>query len=251
LEQVVKRYSSAHGWIEALGGVNLRVPRATIQAIIGFSGAGKSTLLRCISGLEAPDRGRVLVNGIDVAELRGAALREARRNLGVVFQQLHLLRSRSVSGNVALPLELFGWRREAIAQRVHELLDWFGIAEQAVRHPADLSGGQRQRVAIARALALQPAVMLTDEPTSALDPETAANVLDTLRRVRDEFGVTVVLVTHQLESVRAICDRVAVLDAGQIVEDGPVREVLRDPSSAAARRLLNVEPRAPETRGSR
>ena len=156
-----------------------------------------------------------------------------------------------MSGNVALPLELFGWRREAIAQRVHELLDWFGIAEQAVRHPADLSGGQRQRVAIARALALQPAVMLTDEPTSALDPETAANVLDTLRRVRDEFGVTVVLVTHQLESVRAICDRVAVLDAGQIVEEGPVREVLRNPSSAAARRLLNVVPRAPETRGSR
>jgi D-methionine transport system ATP-binding protein len=251
LEDVVKRYPYAHGWIEALGGANLRVPRATIQAVIGFSGAGKSTLLRCISGLEAPDHGRVLVNGIDVAELRGAALREARRNLGVVFQQLHLLHSRSVFRNVALPLELFGWRREAITRRVRELLDWFGIAEHADRHPADLSGGQRQRVAIARALALQPAVLLTDEPTSALDPETAATVLDTLRRVRDEFGVTVVLVTHQLESVRAICDRVAVLDAGRIVEEGPVRDVLLNPSSTAARRLLNLAPGTLETGGPR
>jgi D-methionine transport system ATP-binding protein len=155
-----------------------------------------------------------------------------------VFQQLHLLRSRTVGGNVGLPLELPGRPKPEIEAEVSELLGWFGLSDKANQYPAKLSGGQRQRVAIARAIAMRPAVLLTDEPTSALDPETTTSVLSLLRKVRDEFGVTILLVTHEISAVRAICDRVSVLESGRIVEEGPVEAVLNDPRSSAARRLL-------------
>lgn len=234
----MKRYQHGEQWVEALAGVDLSVEPGTIHGIIGFSGAGKSTLLRCISRIEKPDTGRVLVTGSDLASLEGEALREARRRIGIVFQQLHLLRSRTVAGNVGLPLELLGRPKAEIDARVTELLQWFGLADRGRQFPSRLSGGQRQRVAIARALAMRPAVLLTDEPTSALDPETTALVLSLLRRVRDEFGVTILLVTHELSAVRAICDRVSVLDAGRIVEEGRVEQVLTAPRSSAAKRLL-------------
>jgi D-methionine transport system ATP-binding protein len=241
LESVAKRYPQGTGWVDALAGVDLEVAKGTIQGVIGFSGAGKSTLLRCISRLEEPDRGRVIVDGVDLGRLQGEALRKARRQIGVVFQQFHLLRSRTVAGNIGLALELEGRSKQEIGGRVQELLEWFGLSEKANEYPAQLSGGQRQRVAIARALAMQPAVLLTDEPTSALDPETTASVLALLQRIRKEFGVTVLLITHELTAVRAICDRVAVLDSGLIAEEGPVQDVLLRPQSPAAKRLLASE----------
>lgn len=238
IESLHKRFPHQGGWMSALSGVNLTVEPGSIQGIIGFSGAGKSTLIRCITRLEEPDEGRVMIDGLDLAHLHGAELRAARRRLGVVFQQLYLLRSRTAAGNIALPLELAGVPVSQIRERVRELLAWFGLEEKAGQHPAQLSGGQRQRVALARALALSPTVLLTDEPTSALDPETTASVLRVLRRVRDELGVAIVLVTHELAAVRAICDRVAVLDSGRIAEEGAVQLLLQRPTSDAAKRLM-------------
>jgi D-methionine transport system ATP-binding protein len=245
LEGVRKTYSLGQAEFRALDDVSLSVEAGTIQGIIGFSGSGKTTLLRCISRLETPDAGRVIVEGADLAHLDGPALRVARRRLGIVFQQYHLLRSRTVAENIALPLELAGLNRISIATRVDELLEWFALGGKRDAYLSQLSGGQRQRVAIARALATKPAVLLSDEPTSALDTETTASVLDTLRRVRDEMGVTILLVTHELSAVRAICDRVAVLDRGRITEQATVQDLFLRPSSEAARRLLGqTEPLA-------
>ena len=241
LEAVTKRYPNGDGWSTALSGIDLSVARGTIQGIIGFSGAGKSTLLRCVSRLEQPDAGRVLIDGFDLARADGAELRSARRKLGVVFQQFHLMRSRTVAENVALPLEIGRERPATIAARVQDLLGYVNLEDKQHAYPAQLSGGQRQRVAIARALATGPAVLLTDEPTSALDPETTSSVLDLLKRVRDELGVTILLITHELNAVRAICDRVAVLDRGSIVEEGPVEQVLTRPSTHATERLLGKD----------
>jgi D-methionine transport system ATP-binding protein len=238
LENVSKRYPHGDGWLNALSGVNLNVEEGTIQGIIGFSGAGKSTLLRCISRLERPEEGRILIAGSDLAMLNGDELRLARRKLGVIFQQFHLMRSRTVRANVALPLEIAGETAAIISARVHELLGWVGLQEKANAYPAQLSGGQRQRVAIARALVAKPSVLLTDEPTSALDPETSASVLELLKRIRDELGVTILLITHEINAVRAICDRVAVLDGGSIVEEGTVEQVFTTPASRATERLL-------------
>jgi len=238
LEGVRKTYSLAQKEFRALDDVSLSVEAGTIQGIIGFSGSGKTTLLRCISRLETVDAGRVIVDGADLAHLDGPTLRVARRRLGIVFQQYHLLRSRTVAENVALPLELAGLNRVAISARVKELLEWFGLSGKHDAYLSQLSGGQRQRVAIARALATKPSVLLSDEPTSALDAETTASVLETLQRVRDEMGVTILLVTHELGAVRAICDRVAVLDRGRIVEQATVPDLFLRPTSDAARRLL-------------
>ena len=244
LEGVRKGYRTRAGWLDALRGVELRVARGTIQGVIGFSGAGKSTLVRCVARLEQPDSGRVIVGGDDLAALQGATLRRARRKIGVVFQSYNLLRSATVAENVALPLVLAGTPRGEARTRALEILEWVGMADRADGYPTQLSGGQRQRVAIARGLVTQPELLLTDEPTSALDPETTTTVLELLRRVRDELGVTILLVTHEMASVRALCDRVAVLDAGQVVEEGPARDVLLRPRSVAARRLLGSVPAA-------
>ena len=245
LEGVKKGYRTPAGWVDALRGIDLRVARGTIQGVIGFSGAGKSTLVRCLARLEQPDAGRVLVGGDDLAALDGAALRRARRKIGMVFQSYNLLRSATVAENVALPLSLAGASAGEGRKRALEILRWVGLAERADSYPGQLSGGQRQRVAIARGLVARPELLLTDEPTSALDPETTATVLDLLRRVRDELGLTILLVTHEMSSVRALCDRVAVLDAGQVVEEGAARDVLLRPRSAAARRLLSPREAGP------
>jgi D-methionine transport system ATP-binding protein len=238
LEEVAKNYRIGQSTLAALHEINLSVEKGVIQGIIGFSGAGKTTLLRCISRLEQPDRGRVLVDGANLSSLNQRELRIARRKIGVVFQQFHLLRLRTVTENISLPLELAGEDAAVIISRVNELLQWFGLEGKANVYPSQLSGGQQQRVAIARALATKPAVLLSDEPTSALDAETTSSVLELLQRVRDEMGVTILLITHELDAVRAICDRVAVLDHGTIVEEGPVEEVLLRPKSDAAQRLL-------------
>ena len=238
LDGVTRRFRTRAGVVTALDGVDLRVERGTIQGVIGFSGAGKSTLVRCLNALERPDEGRVRIAGDDLASLRGAALRRARGRIGMIHQTFALLHSRTAAGNVALPLELQGEDDAATRDRVAELLQWVGLNDKADAHPAQLSGGQKQRVGIARALAARPDLLLCDEATSALDPETTASILRLLRLVRDEFGLTVLLVTHEMEAVRSTCDRVAVLDEGRIVEEGATAEVLARPRSAAARRLL-------------
>ena len=222
----------------ALDAVSLHIPAGEIHGVLGLSGAGKTTLLRCIARLEMPDSGKILIAGSDWTSLTAAELRYERGKMGVVFQQLHLLSSRTVSANISLPLELNGTPRTAIIPRVTELLKWFGIEDKAKNYPAQLSGGQRQRVALARALATNPHVLLADEPTSALDPETRGSVLNTLNHIREQFGVTILIITHDLHSAAAICDKITVLNAGCIAESGSVRQILQSPTTEITRRLI-------------
>lgn len=239
--QVSKRYQTKDGEVTALNNVSLVAKKGTVQGIIGFSGAGKSTLVRCITGLEKPDSGSVTVAGTNIAKATGANLRAARRNIGMISQSFHLLHSRTALKNVVLPLELAGVPRYEREQKARELLNWVGLGGRESAYPAQLSGGQRQRVAIARALAADPQVLLCDEATSALDAETTQTILALLKRVRNEFGVTIVFVTHELPAVTALCDRVAVLDEGQVVEEGATTDVFTNPQSSAAKRLLGVQ----------
>jgi D-methionine transport system ATP-binding protein len=233
---LTKRFAGAP--VAALDAVDLEVPAGSIHGVLGLSGAGKSTLLRCIARLEKPDAGVIRIAGSDWTNLGGADLRRERSRMGIVFQQLHLLASRTVAANVALPLELHGTSRAAITPRVNELLDWFGIADKSSEFPAKLSGGQRQRVALARALSTAPRVLLADEPTSALDPETSASVLNTLSGIRRQFGVTILIITHDLRTAAALCDSVTILDAGRVVEAGPASQVLHRPGTDVTRRML-------------
>jgi D-methionine transport system ATP-binding protein len=234
---VTRRF--APGAPAALDGISLQIAAGEVHGVLGLSGAGKTTLLRCIARLEIPDSGKILIAGSDWTALTPSELRRERGKMGIVFQQLHLLSSRTVAANVSLPLELNGTPRSSITSRVIELLEWFDIADKAKSYPAQLSGGQRQRVALARALATNPRVLLADEPTSALDPETRASVLNTLRSIREQFGITILIITHDLHSAAAICDRITVLDAGRVAESGPARQILDSPASEITKRLLS------------
>ncbi|SHH06759.1 D-methionine transport system ATP-binding protein [Jatrophihabitans endophyticus] len=222
----------------ALAGVDLDVRRGEVFGIVGQSGAGKSTLVRMINGLETPTSGRVVVAGHDLTSLRGAEQRAAVRDIGMIFQQFNLFRSRTVAGNVAYPLKVAGVRQPERDRRVAELLDFVGLLARAHDHPEQLSGGQKQRVGIARALATEPSLLLADEATSALDPETTREVLGLLRRVNRELGVTVVIITHEMDVIRAIADRVAVLDDGRVAEVGTVYDVFSRPQTTAAARFV-------------
>jgi len=234
--KISKRYSPAG--VPALDAVDLRILTGEVHGVLGLSGAGKTTLLRCIARLEKPDSGKILIAGSDWTSLPAAKLRRERNKMGIVFQQLHLLSSRTVAANIALPLELKGAHRDLIKARVAELLEWFGIPDKAKSYPAQLSGGQRQRVALARALATTPHILLADEPTSALDSETRASVLSTLSNIRRQFNVTILIITHDLHSAATICDRITVLDAGQVAESGTTRQILDAPAADITRRLL-------------
>lgn len=235
IEGVTRRFA---GGAVALDGVDLSVARGEVFGIIGRSGAGKSTLVRLFNGLERPDAGRVLVDGADVAALDGAALRTLRRRIGMIFQQFGLLSSRTVADNVAFPLKIAGTGRRAIDARVAELLDRVGLADHGHKYPAQLSGGQKQRVGIARALATGPDILLCDEATSALDPETTRDVLALIADLNRDLGLTIVLITHEMDVVRQVCDRVAVLHAGRVVETGAVADIFLDPQAAETRALL-------------
>jgi D-methionine transport system ATP-binding protein len=224
--------------VTALDGVMLSIPRGSIYGVIGRSGAGKSTLLRLINGLEKPTSGAVTVDGIEVSALSEQNLRGIRRRAGMIFQNFNLLSSRSVFGNVALPLELAGVRKPAVQERVNSLLDLVGLSDKRNRYPAELSGGQKQRVGIARALSTEPAVLLSDEATSALDPETTRSILDLLRHVNEVTKVTIVLITHEMNVIKSICDRVAVIDQGRIIEEGTVYEVFAYPKAATTTRFV-------------
>jgi D-methionine transport system ATP-binding protein len=234
LQGVGKSFGAA----AALADVDLEVPRGEVFGIIGRSGAGKSTLVRLLNGLERPDAGTVSVDGIDVASLTGEPLRALRRRVGMIFQNFGLLGSRTVADNVAMPLRIAGVASAEIAARVPALLDRVGLGDLGRRYPAQLSGGQKQRVGIARALATGPDVLLCDEATSALDPETTRSVLALLADLNRELGLTIVLITHEMDVVRQVCDRVAVLHAGRIVESGTVADVFLSPATAETRALL-------------
>lgn len=230
--------SRRFGEVMALDGVSLQVGRGEVLSIIGHSGAGKSTLIRCLNGLERADAGRVEFEGHDLSRLDERALQPLRRRIGMVFQHFNLLSARTVAQNVALPLRIGGIARKPRAARVGELLDLVGLSDKAGAYPTQLSGGQRQRVGIARALAAGPSLLLCDEATSALDPETTSAILALLRDINRRLDLSIVLITHEMSVVRAIADTVAIMEAGRIVELGPVGEVLAAPRHLLTRRLL-------------
>ncbi|HEX7055959.1 MAG TPA: methionine ABC transporter ATP-binding protein [Bacilli bacterium] len=233
-----KVYKTESGEITALRQVDLHVKKGQIFGIIGVSGAGKSTLIRCINLLEQPTSGSIFIDGQEIVALRGAELRKLRSSLGMIFQHFNLLMQRTVAGNVAFPLEIAGVKKAEIKRRTGELLELVGLSDKAKSYPAQLSGGQKQRVAIARALACNPKVLLCDEATSALDPLTTKSILSLLKDINRKLGLTIVLITHEMEVIKEICDQVAVIDQNQIVEMGPVIDVIARPKSEAARRLF-------------
>ena len=241
LKNVHKRFRRPEGgWFDAVRDTTLHIKAGEIFGLIGFSGAGKSTLLRLINLLERPDHGSVNVDGRDVTSLSAAELRRARQNIGMVFQQFNLMANRTVAANIAFPLEIAGWSRADIDARVAECLDIVGLADRAGHYPSQLSGGQKQRVGIARALAPRPHVILADEPTSALDPKTTQSILDCLQDINARFGVTVVIVTHEMHVIRSICHRAALLDAGEVVELLEVTDKQVEARSALAKSLLEA-----------
>jgi D-methionine transport system ATP-binding protein len=227
------------GEVTALHDISLSLQTGSIMGIIGRSGAGKSTLIRLVNGLDTPTSGRVLFDGVDVGTLNGSALRQTQRQIGMIFQHFNLLSSRTAFENVALPLEIAGTDKTAIAARVNSLLELVGLADKRDRYPSELSGGQKQRVGIARALATEPKLLLSDEATSALDPETTRSILDLLKTVNRELGLTILLITHEMSVVREIADEVVVLDSGRVVEHGHVYDVFTQPQHAVTRSFFS------------
>ncbi len=225
IRNVTKTFGRDGQAVAALNGVSLEVKKGEIFGVLGPSGAGKSTLIRCVNLLERPTSGSISVNGQELTKLSPADLRKARQRIGMIFQHFNLLSSRTVAENVAFPLEVIGYEKSARMERVAELLSLVGLRDKAGAYPAQLSGGQKQRVGIARALATEPDVLLSDEATSALDPQTTSAILDLLHDLNRRLGLTILLITHEMNVVRHICDRVAILEDGKIVEQGRVEEL--------------------------
>jgi len=240
-ENLHKSYSAAGREVSALHPINLSIHAGEVFGIIGHSGAGKSTLIRLINRLEQATGGRVLIDGQDVMALDASGLRTLRRRIGMIFQHFNLLSSRTVTGNIAFPLELAGTPKAQRQERVNELLHLVGLEKHAHQYPAQLSGGQKQRVGIARALATEPTLLLCDEATSALDPQTTAQVLALLDKINRKLGLTIVLITHEMDVIRRVCDRVAILDDGYLVETGPVTEVFLHPKHPTTRRFVSED----------
>lgn len=241
-----KVYPAAGGDVVALDGIDLVVEKGAVHGIVGRSGAGKSTLVRCLTGLERPTSGSVTVDGREISSLTEARLREARRAMGMVFQHVNLLDSRTVAANVAYPLEVAGVPRARRAERVAELLDLVGLGDRGRSYPSQLSGGQRQRVGIARALATEPHVLLCDEPTSALDSATTRQILSFIRDLRDRLGITVVIITHEMSVVREVCDSVTLLEHGRVVQSGRLGAVVTEAGSPLSDALTPVPDLPPD-----
>ena len=238
LQHVSKTFETAGGRVDALKDVSLTIASGDIYGIIGMSGAGKSTLVRCINMLERPTSGKVIVNGQQLDAMTPAQLRAARREITMIFQRFNLLMQRTCLQNICFPMELAGVSRKEAQSRARELLELVGLPDKAQAYPAQLSGGQQQRIAIARALATNPKVLLCDEATSALDPKTTRQILELIRDINRQLGITVVVITHQMSVVKEICTHVAILDDGEVVEDGMVSTVFSAPRSQAARHLV-------------
>ena len=234
ISNVNKVFQQGDKEIHALKAVNLSIPKGAIFGVIGSSGAGKSTLIRCVNMLEAPSQGSVVVDGVDLTKLSKAELSQARRNIGMIFQHFNLLSSRTVFENVALPLELASISKANIEDKVSELLSLVGLADKRNTYPANLSGGQKQRVAIARALASDPKVLLCDEATSALDPATTQSILELLKEINRKLGITILLITHEMDVVKSICHQVAIIGNGELVEKGSVGDIFAHPKTQLA-----------------
>lgn len=239
LSQIAKTYEASGRSFPALKGIDLAVPPGCIYGIIGGSGAGKSTLLRCVNFLELPTSGEVRVDGQVLNHLDAAGLRAARQQIGMIFQHFNLLSTKTVFDNIALPLRLAGLSKAEITQRVTELLQVTQLQDYQHAYPHELSGGQKQRVAIARALAHRPKVLLSDEATSALDPQTTASILALLKKINQTLGITILLITHDMDVIKQICHRVAVIDQGQIIEEGDVLTVFTEPKEAITRAFVS------------
>jgi len=236
-----KYYAGQSQQVHALKDIQLDIPQGHIFGIIGKSGAGKSSLIRSLNGLEQPSSGQILIHQQDLTQLKHAELIQLRQKIGMIFQHFNLMSAKTVWENVALPLKIAGVAKAEIASRVDHVLALVGLSEKAERYPAQLSGGQKQRVGIARALVHQPEILLCDEATSALDPESTATILALLKKINQELGITIVLITHEMQVIRDICDEVVVIDHGEIVESGAVWSVFSNPQQQITQELLNLE----------
>ena len=241
-----KKFQSKNSEVYALKGINLDINQGDIFGIIGRSGAGKSTLVRCINMLERPTGGQVLFEGKDLCRLKDRELRQARRSMGMIFQQFNLLMQRTATENVCFPMELVGTPKEKARRRAAELLELVGLADRADSYPSQLSGGQKQRVAIARALASDPKVLLCDEATSALDPSTTESILALIKDINRRLGITAVIITHEMSVIEKICSHVAIIAGGKIAETGPVEKVFYHPRTEAARTMVIPDALKPE-----
>ncbi len=242
LRGLSKVYQIPGGEVQALNNINLTIEQGDIYGIIGMSGAGKSTLIRCLNRLDTPTDGQVLIDGQNILAMSKKQLLQTRRRMAMIFQQFNLLMQKSVARNVRYPLEIAGAPKKQANERVMEMLKIVGLEEKANAYPAQLSGGQKQRVAIARALASNPEMLLCDEATSALDPMTTQSILELLKKINAELGITVVLITHEMAVIRQICNKVAILDGGKLVEQGTVDDVFMHTKSAAGKRLFGILP---------
>lgn len=240
LQNVEKTYFSKNGDVHALKKTNLHINAGEIFGIIGLSGAGKSTLIRCINMLETPTAGKVFVDGQELTAMRNSELRKARQNIGMIFQHFNLLASRTVYDNIAFPLEIQGIDKAVIKQKVEPLLELVGLTDRRDHYPSQLSGGQKQRVGIARALASNPKILLCDEATSALDPQTTKSILELLRDINKRLNLTIVMITHQMQVVKDICDRVAVIEHGSIIEEGSLLELFTNPQTATTKEFIST-----------
>ncbi len=239
IENLSKVFTDSNEEFRALQNINLHINKGEIFGIIGLSGAGKSTLIRCLNRLEEPTEGKIFIDGIEITSLDKNDLRNLRKNIGMIFQHFNLLSSKTVFQNIAFPLELEKMDKRQISKKVNTLLEYVELTSKKDVYPSQLSGGQKQRVAIARALVNEPKILLSDEGTSALDPQTTKSILNLLRKIRDEFGVTIVLITHQMEVVKDICDKVAIIEDGKIIEINTVEEVFKNPQTKTAKSFVN------------
>ena len=238
VKDVSKTFVGKENTVEALKGINLEIHKGEIYGIIGMSGAGKSTLVRCLNFLEKPTEGTVIVEGKDLSSLPDKELRLVRTQIAMIFQHFNLLMQRTVLDNICFPLEIIGQKKKEAREKAKELLEIVGLSEKAGAYPAQLSGGQKQRVAIARALATNPKILLCDEATSALDPTTTKSILALLKDINVKYGITIVIITHEMAVVQEICTHVAIIDGGSLAETGTVEEVFARPRSAAAKTLV-------------
>ena len=239
IENLYKEFMNGKDKLVAVKNLNLEIQKGEIYGIIGLSGAGKSTLIRCLNRLEEPTEGRVIIDDVDITALDKESLRVTRKDIGMIFQHFNLLSQKNVYDNVAFSLKLAKMDKSKINKRVDELLKYVGLEDKKYAFPSKLSGGQKQRVAIARAIANNPKVLLSDEGTSALDPQTTKSILSLLNKIRNELGITIVMITHQMEVVKEICDKVAIMEGGEIIEANTVENIFRDPVTKTAHRFIN------------
>ncbi|RKD30584.1 methionine ABC transporter ATP-binding protein [Thermohalobacter berrensis] len=239
IKNLSKKYTSENKIVNALNHINFEIKKGEIFGIIGLSGAGKSTLIRCINRLEEPSEGNIFINGVDITKLNKKELRDLRKRIGMIFQHFNLLDSKTVFDNVAFPLQVSGFKKSEIKERVERLLSLVELSDKKDEYPSQLSGGQKQRVAIARALANNPDILLSDEATSSLDPKTTKSILSLIKKISNEFNLTVVLITHEMEVIKQICDRVAVIEDGEIIELDTVERIFSNPKTETTKSFVS------------